>query len=239
MQHTWALLLALANNVPRDDGLVAAGDWSSATPLNTLLAGRTLAILGLGQLGSEVARIGVAFGMKVIAWSENLTQAKADASAAAHGLPRGTYAVVSREQLFADADVLSVHLVLSSRTRGLVTAADLGRMKPTVLLINTARGPLIDEAALLDVLSRGAIRGAALDVFDIEPLPPQSPWRRTRWGTEGRAHVVLTPHTGYAFDDMLRFMWEHTADNVQRIIEGRDPLWRLDLKCVPNNATPD
>jgi glycerate dehydrogenase len=230
VQHTWALLLALANNIPRDDRLVASGDWSSGTPLNTLLTGKTLAILGLGQLGSEVARMGVAFGMKVVAWSTNLTQASADAAAASHGFAAGTYSVVSRNQLFADADVLSVHLILSSRSRGLVTRADLGRMKPTALLINTARGPLIDEEALLDVLQGGAIRGAALDVFDIEPLPRDSRWRTTEWGADGCAQVILTPHTGYAFDDMLRFMWARTADNVGRIIGGHEPMWRLDTK---------
>lgn len=230
VQHTWALLLALADNIVRDDALAKRGPWSSGVPLNTLLAGRTLGILGLGQLGGEVARIGVAFGMRVVAWSQNLSQARADAVAESHGGKPGTYEVVSRDELFSSADVLSIHLILSSRTRGLVTSADLGKMKPTALLVNTARGPIIDEQALLAALENGSIRGVALDVFDTEPLPPDSRWRTTEWGVDGRATVVLTPHTGYAFDDMLRWMWARTADNVARIVAGQEPLWRLDEK---------
>lgn len=166
--------------------------------------------------------------MRVIAWSANLTQERADAVAQSHGFAQGTYTVVSKHDLFSTSDVLSLHLILSSRSKGIVTAADLALMQATSFLINTSRGPLIDEPALLDILQKGAIRGAGIDVWDVEPLPQSSPWRTTKWGTAGRSIVIRTPHTGYAYDDMLRFMWEKTAENVARVVNGERPLWRLD-----------
>jgi glycerate dehydrogenase len=168
--------------------------------------------------------------MRIIAWSLNLTQEKADTAAKSAGLAPGTYTVVSREQLFAESDVLSIHLILSSRTRGLVTADDLRKMKPTALIVNTARGALVVEDDLLDALDKGLIAGAAIDVFEQEPLPANSRWRTTPWGTDGRGSVVLTPHSGYAFSDMLDAMWADTAVNVRRVLAGQEPLWRLDGK---------
>ncbi|KAL5358779.1 hypothetical protein BJX96DRAFT_183334 [Aspergillus floccosus] len=187
VQHTWALILALARHVARDDAAVKRGGWQGS--LGMSLAGKTLGLVGLGKLGGQVARIAVqAFDMQVTAWSANLTQAAADAQAEALGLPAGSFRVASsKEALFREADVVSVHYVLSERSRGVVGAPELAAMKPGALLVNTSRGPLVDEGALLDTLRRGGIRGAALDVFDPEPLPVDSPWRTTEWGCEGRS----------------------------------------------------
>ncbi|KAL2108065.1 hypothetical protein VUR80DRAFT_4320 [Thermomyces stellatus] len=167
-----------------------------------------------------------AFGMRVIAWSENLTQERADERARELGLddalPGGgkRFRVVSKEELFAEADVLSVHLVLSERSRGVVSAADLRRMKASAFLVNTSRGPLVDEGALLAVLREGRIAGAALDVFDLEPLPADSEWRTTRWGEDGRSRVVLTPHMGYVEGEKLRGWYEQQVDNIRRWVRG-------------------
>ncbi|EJT78948.1 hypothetical protein GGTG_04040 [Gaeumannomyces tritici R3-111a-1] len=175
-----------------------------------------------------------AFGMRVVAWSANLTQDAADARAAEAGLPaedpsspgQKTFRVVTREELFATADVLSVHVVLSVRTRGLVGADDLARMKPTALLVNTARGPVVQESALLDALGRGAIRGAALDVFDLEPLPLDSPWRTTEWGRGGRSQVLLTPHMGYVEKQTLDDWYAVQVENIRRWQKGQQDRQR-------------
>src|SRR5207302_1069336 len=143
-----------------------AGGWQSTVGIG--LHGKTLGLLGLGRLGSAVAKVGQAFGMETIAWSQNLTTERA----AEHGVT-----AVSKEDLFARSDILSVHLVLSDRSRGLVGVSELAAMKPDALLVNTARGPIVDEAALLDALRRKQIGGAALDVYDIEPLPSDHPLR--------------------------------------------------------------
>ena len=194
VQHTWALILGLARHVARDDAAVKAGKWQGS--LGMSLSGKQLGLLGLGKLGSQVGKIAVqAFGMQVLAWSTNLTQERADEQARAQGLPAGSFVVAaSKEEFFAAADVLSVHSVLSDRSRGIVGAADLARMKPQALIVNTSRGPLIDESALVETLRAGRIRGAALDVFDPEPLPLDSPWRTTPWGQKGRSEVLLSPH---------------------------------------------
>jgi glycerate dehydrogenase len=194
VQHTWALILGLARHIARDDAAVKAGGWQGSLGMN--LSGKTLGLLGLGKLGSQVGKIAVqAFGMTVLAWSTNLTQDKADEQARAQGLPAGSFVVApSKADFFAQADILSVHSVLSDRSRGIVAAPDLAQMKPQALIINTSRGPLIDESALLETLRAGRIRGAALDVFDPEPLPLASPWRTTAWGQEGRSEVLLSPH---------------------------------------------
>ena len=227
-QHTWALILALADNVPRDDHETRrAGRWLSSLPLNVGLAGKTLGLLGLGKLGSEVARIGHAFGMEVVAWSENLTQERADEAAAKVGLAAGVWRVVSKDELFSSADVLSVHVVLSDRTRGLIGEKELGRMKGSAMLVNTSRGPIIRQDALLHTLNDGKIRGAALDVFDLEPLPLDSPWRTTNWGEDGRSQVVVTPHSGYAFEDTMRTMWEGTIANLRRYLNGEEVIDKL------------
>ncbi|WPH04788.1 Hypothetical protein R9X50_00768400 [Acrodontium crateriforme] len=186
-QHTWALIMALARNVAIDDAALKSGNaWQSG--LATGLTGLTIGIVGLGRLGAAVARIAhLAWNMRVICWSANLTQAKADIMAASVGLPiedgngEKTFRVVTKEELFSQADVVSLHYVLSDRSRGLVGAQELAYMMPSALLINTSRGALIDEQALLQALLKGSIRGAALDVFEVEPLEYSSPWRKSNY----------------------------------------------------------
>jgi len=158
------------------------------------LGGKTLGLCGLGKLGANAARIGAqGFGMNVIAWSENLTQEKADAAAETAGLPRGTFKAVTKAELFQNADVISLHYVLSPRSRGIVGDEELKMMKPSSVLVNSSRGPLVDEQALLSALQQGALRGAALDVWWQEPLPADSPWRSYK----GKSELVMSPHMGY------------------------------------------
>lgn len=228
VQHTWALIMGLARHVARDDAAVKRGEWQGST-LAVSLSGKTLALLGLGKLGSQVGKIAVlAFGMKVIAWSANLTQEKADQQAQAQGLPAGSFeAAPSKTEFFQRADVLSIHNVLSERSRGIVGAADLGAMKRTAMVVNTSRGPLVDEKALLEVLNTGRIRGAALDVFDAEPLPADSPWRTTAWGSDGRSEVLLTPHMGYGDEEMLHGWYREMAENLARWLDGQELQTRM------------
>lgn len=174
----WGLILALARSIPAEDHNLRAGQWQRT--LGETIAGKTLGLLGLGKLGRAMVPIARAFGLDVIAWSPNLTQDRADAV--------GVQAV-SKEDLFGTADVVSLHLVLSDTTRGIVGAREIGMMKPGAMLINTSRGPLVDEPALLAALLAGRIR-AGIDVFDIEPLPADSPWRHA-------PNTVLTPHLGF------------------------------------------
>jgi lactate dehydrogenase-like 2-hydroxyacid dehydrogenase len=229
-QHVWALILALARNIAADDKVVkGTSGWQ--TELAIGLAGKTLGLVGFGRIGSHVARVGVlAFGMKVVCWSENLTQEKADELAGEAGVPvvgggddEKTFRVVRKEEVFK-ADVVSVHYVLSERSRGLVAKEELGWMKPSALLINTSRGPLVDEGALLETLRQGRIRGAAVDVFDIEPLPADSPWRTEDWDVKGKSRVLLTPHMGYVEECTMQTWYEETAENVERLVEGRELL---------------
>lgn len=227
VQHTWALILGLARHVARDDAAVKRGGWQGSLGVN--LSGKTLALLGLGKLGSEVGKIAIlAFGMRVIAWSANLTQAKADEQAQAQGLPAGSFRVSpSKSDFFAEADVVSLHNVLSDRSRGVVDAAALASMKPTAMIVNTSRGPLIDEPSLLAALNKGQIRGAALDVFDPEPLPQDSPWRTTAWGQDGRSEVLLSPHMGYGEEELLHGWYAGVAENVERWLNGEELLRRM------------
>lgn len=219
-QHCVAMILGLARNLVADDASIKSGGWQTGITLP--LAGRTLGLLGLGRLGLAVGRImHVAFGMDVIAWSPNLTQDRADEQAGVVGLPKGTFRVVSREELFSGSDVLSVHVVLSDRSRGMVTAADLNLMKSDALFINTSRGPIVVDEDLLEVLNRGKIRAAALDVFELEPLPLDSPWRTTKWGEEGRSQVLLTPHTGYAEKETLTKWYKDQVENIVRWESGQ------------------
>jgi phosphoglycerate dehydrogenase-like enzyme len=179
VELTWALILAAVRNVPQEDAGMRAGGWQHTVGGD--LAGGTLGVVGLGRLGERVARIGQAFGMDVVAWSQNLT----DERAAEVGARR-----VDKDELFATADVVTVHVVLSDRTTGLVGADELALMKHTAVLVNTSRGPVVDEQALIDAVRDGRIAGAGLDVFDVEPLPVDHPLRELR-------RVVLTPHIGY------------------------------------------
>lgn len=229
-QHTVALILALARNIPQDVANLAGPERNAwQTTLATGLGGKTLGIVGLGRLGATTARImHLAFGMRVVAWSTNLTQEAADGKAREMGLPEEapdgdrTFKVVSREELFSSADVVSIHVVLSDRSRGLVTSADLSLMKPSSFLINTSRGPLVVEEDLLAALKQGKIRGAALDVFDIEPLPADSEWRSPDWGRGGRSRVVLTPHMGYVEEETLEEFYAQQVNNLERWARGEE-----------------
>ncbi|KAJ4286320.1 hypothetical protein N0V90_013354 [Kalmusia sp. IMI 367209] len=239
-QHAWAMILALARNIAADDAVlkgkgVAAG-WQ--TELAVGLQGKTLGLVGFGRIGALVARVGLlAWGMKVLCWSANLTQEKADQLAEEVGLPvtgggivgedEKTFKVVSKENLFKTSDVISLHYVLSTRSRGIVGSQELGWMKPSGLLINTSRGPLIDESALLDNIRNGRIGGVALDVFDIEPLPADSPWRTENWEEKGKSRVLLTPHMGYVEEGTLQTWYEETAENIERYVDGKPLLHRL------------
>lgn len=193
-QHTWALILSICSRIPQDNAALRSDPHVWQSGFSLALGGKTLGLCGLGKLGANTARIGAqAFGMNIIAWSENLTQEKADVAAENAGLPRGTFKAVSKEELFQTADVLSLHYVLSPRSRGIVGTEELKMMKPTSVLINSSRGPLIDEKALLAALEQGVIRGAALDVWWQEPLPANSPWRSYK----GKGDLVMSPHMGY------------------------------------------
>ncbi|PLB47662.1 hypothetical protein P170DRAFT_437439, partial [Aspergillus steynii IBT 23096] len=227
VQHTWALVLALARGVARDDAAVKRGEWQG-NELGISLAGKTLGVLGLGKLGTGVVKIAkLAFGMDVIAWSTNLTQERADEVAREEGLEGGSIKVAgSKREFFETADVVSVHSVLSERSRGIVGPEELKAMKKTALLVNTSRGPLVDQDALLETLNRGGIRGVALDVFETEPLPKDSPWRTTRWGEDGRSQVLLTPHTGY-LDEQIHGWYKEAAENLEKWLDGKELSVRL------------
>lgn len=223
-QHSWALLLSLCGRIPQDDNAVKTDPNAWQSGLAIPLGGKTLGLIGLGKLGTLMAQTAVqAFGMKAIAWSENLTQEKADAAAESAGLAKGTFQVVSKRELFKLADVMSLHLVLSDRSKGVVGAQELRMMKKSALLINTSRGGLIDEAALLEVLKEGNIRGAALDVYWEEPLPPDSPWRSKDFKSE----VVLSPHMGYANAGTMNRWYEEQAENVERYMKMKPLLNRM------------
>lgn len=203
VELTWALILAAARNLVGESASVRAGGWQ--TSVGRELSGRTLGVLGLGRIGARVARIGEAFGMKVIAWSQNLTP---DAAAEAGAT------LVTKNELFATADVLTIHMKLSERSTGLVGAAELGMMKPTAFLVNTSRGPIIDEAALVEALQRRAIAGAALDVFDTEPLPVGHPLRTLD-------NVLATPHIGYVADRPYRIFFRDAVAAISGWLEGQ------------------
>ncbi|KAF7910778.1 uncharacterized protein EAF01_002287 [Botrytis porri] len=226
-QHAVALILGIARNVAWDDKIVKEGGWQ--TTLATGLSGKAFGTLGLGRLGANVAKIMYsAFGMKIIAWSSNLTQESADQQARDSGFDTEdedgvkVFKVVSKEELFSTADVVSVHLVLSDRSRGIVGEKDLDLMKKSALFVNTSRGPLVQQDALLDALQKGKIRGAALDVFDLEPLPEDSQWRSTKWGENGSSKVLLSPHMGYVEEGTMNDWYEVQAENVNRWFEGKE-----------------
>ena len=227
-QHSWALLLGLCSRIAVDDHAVKSDPEAWESGLMIPLGGKTLGLLGSGKLGTLMAQTGVQrFGMKVIAWSENLTQEKADAAAEGAGLAKGTFRVVGKEELFREADVVSLHLVLSGRSKGIVGEKELGMMKKSALLVNTSRGPLVEEGALIEALERGGIQGAALDTYDIEPLPKSHPLRSNKWGTEGRGEVLLSPHMGYVERETLDAFYAETAQNLERWLDGKELLNRM------------
>jgi phosphoglycerate dehydrogenase-like enzyme len=199
---TWGLLFALLRQIPAADAAMRNGEWQST--MGTSVAGKTLGILGAGRLGGLVAEAGKAFRMDVIAWSQNLTIERA-ASVGAQ--------LVTKEEIFARSDVLSIHLVLSDRTRGLVGEPELRAMKPSAVIINTSRGPIIDEQALLRALREEWIAGAGLDVYDTEPLPANHPLRSL-------PNTVLTPHLGYVTDDCYDVFFRDIAEDINAFSAG-------------------
>jgi phosphoglycerate dehydrogenase-like enzyme len=201
VEFTWALILACARHIVTESNSVRSGGWQQTMGVD--LRGKTLGVLGLGNVGSEVARIGSAFGMKLIAWSQNMTAETAKATGAI---------LVSKDQLFERADILTIHLVLSSRTRGLVGAEELEKMKPTAWLINASRGPIVEEQALITALQNERLAGAAIDVFDIEPLPPSHPFRTLD-------NVLATPHIGYVSQDLYTTFYEDTVSNIRKWLD--------------------
>jgi phosphoglycerate dehydrogenase-like enzyme len=202
IEFTWSLILASMRGIDREAASLRAGGWQ--TGLGSNLRGKNLGIVGLGNIGREVARIGLAFGMKVIAWSQNLTEEKANAAGAT---------LVGKQTLFREADIVTVHLVLSSRTRGVVGAAELALMKPTARLINSSRGPIVDQAALIKALQARTIAGAAVDVFDTEPLPADHPFRTLD-------NLLATPHIGYVTEELYRTFYGDAAASIAAWLEA-------------------
>jgi phosphoglycerate dehydrogenase-like enzyme len=202
IEFTWSLILANMRGIAREAASLKAGGWQ--TGLGSNLRGKTLAVVGLGNIGKEVARIGLAFGMKVIAWSQNLTEETASAAGAT---------LVDKPTLFREADIVTVHLVLSGRTRGLIGRSEFTLMKPTARLINTSRGPIVDEAALIEALQARRIAGAAVDVFEVEPLSADHPFRNLE-------NVLATPHIGYVTEDLYRTFYGDAAANVAKWLEA-------------------
>ncbi|WFU45621.1 D-2-hydroxyacid dehydrogenase family protein (plasmid) [Bradyrhizobium sp. CB82] len=202
IEFTWSLILANMRGIDREAASLKAGGWQ--TGLGSNLRGKTLSVVGLGNIGKEVARIALAFGMKVIAWSQNLTEETASAAGATR---------VEKPTLFREADVVTVHLVLSRRTTGLIGRSEFALMKPTARLVNTSRGPIVDEAALIEALQARRIASAAVDVFDIEPLPIDHPFRKLE-------NVLATPHIGYVTEDLYRTFYGDAAANITKWLEA-------------------
>jgi len=200
----WGLIIAAARGLERGLQNMRAGRWHEGVPAGIGLSGKRLGLIGLGRIGAYVGRVGKAFGMDVVAWSQNLTPEKAAEQGA-------TY--VSKEELLATSDVVSIHLVLSERTRGLLGAKELGLMKPGAILANVSRGPIVDEPALLQALAGKRIH-AALDVYDREPLPADHPLRRME-------NVTLAPHLGYVNDETYRVFHQDSVDNVAAWLAGK------------------
>jgi D-3-phosphoglycerate dehydrogenase len=199
----WGLIIGLLRNIPKEDAAVRRGEWQST--VGPGLHGKTLGIAGLGKLGSKMATIGKAFDMDVIAWSQNLTQARCDEFGVG---------LVTKEELMKRSDVITIHLILSDRTRGVIGRNELALMKPGAILVNTSRGPIVDEAALVDALERRAIRGAGLDVYGTEPLPADSPFRRLE-------NTVVTPHLGYVEDSNYRAYFNGYIAAIRGFLDGK------------------
>ena len=199
----WGLVLSLMRRIPAEDRATREGRWQTSLGLG--LNGKTLGVLGLGTLGSRAAKVGLAFEMEVLAWSQNLTTERAKEAGAT---------LVPKDELLARSDIVSIHLVLGERTRGLIGARELGLMKRSAYLINTSRGPIVDEAALIRALGDGTIAGAGLDVFDEEPLPLHHPFRRL-------PNIVITPHLGYVTSETYRIFYGHAAEDIKAYLDGK------------------
>jgi phosphoglycerate dehydrogenase-like enzyme len=201
VELTWALILASARHVVAEANAVRGGGWQHT--IGDDLAGKSLGVIGLGNLGAKIAKVGQAFGMQVIAWSQNLTAEKASLAGAT---------LVTKEVLLRQSDIVSIHLVLSERTRGLIGAHELNLMKPTARLVNTSRGPIVVESALIAALKERRIAGAAIDVYDTEPLPPQHPYRNLD-------NLLATPHIGYVSRELYECFYRDTVSNILRWLE--------------------
>jgi phosphoglycerate dehydrogenase-like enzyme len=197
------LLIAAARGIAAGDANIRAGQFQNGVPVGFCLAGKTLGLIGLGRLGSHMARYGRALNMNLLAWSQNLTKEKAEAAGAA---------LVSKEELLSQADAVSIHLVLSDRTRGLIGVSDLARMKPGAILVNTSRGPIVDEKALIEAVQTRRIV-AALDVFDREPLPAGHPLRTA-------PNTVMTPHLGYGVQETWEQFYPQSLENALAFLDG-------------------
>lgn len=200
---TLGLMLATARRIPQGDAALRAGQFQKGVGCGPVLQGRTLGLIGFGRIGRMVAGYAIALGMRVLAWSPNLSAE----TAAAGGATR-----VGRDELLSESDVVSLHVVLSDRSRGMIGAPELARMKPGAILINTSRGPIVDEAALLDALREGRIT-AGLDVFEPEPLLAGSPWFTA-------PNTVLTPHLGYACDEIFQTFYGESVENILAFLDG-------------------
>jgi D-3-phosphoglycerate dehydrogenase len=206
---TMGLILELTRNIGRENARMHAGEPLQKF-VGTEIEGKTLGVVGLGKLGAKVSALARAFGMNVIAWSPNLTLERCEEVGVGYA---------TKEELFATADIVTVHVVLSQRSRGLIGTADLARMKPTGYLVNTARGPIVDEAALLETLKARKIAGAAVDVFSVEPLPVDHPFRKLD-------NIVLTPHLGYVTEEGFRAHYSQMVEGIDAWLKG-EPLRRL------------
>jgi phosphoglycerate dehydrogenase-like enzyme len=199
---TWALILALVRRIPQEDKATRAGQWQVS--VGEGLHGKVLGVIGLGNLGSQVATVGKAFGMSLLAWSQNLTAERAAQCGAT---------LVSKDELLSRSDLVTIHLVLSARTRGLISTRELGLMQRMAYLINTSRGPIVEEQALIHALQQGTIAGAALDVFDEEPLPLDHPFRRLE-------NTVITPHLGYVTVETYRIFFGDAVEDIRAFLSG-------------------
>ncbi|MCH7832592.1 MAG: D-2-hydroxyacid dehydrogenase family protein [Proteobacteria bacterium] len=204
-EHALALIFALFKKIPQEHITMREGGWQGA--VSEGMNGKTLGILGLGRLGAQVAKVALALGMEVIAWSQNLTEERCAEVGVTH---------VGKDALFAESDVISVHLVLSDRTRGLIGKPELASMKPSAYLVNTSRGPIVDEAALIEALANNTIAGAGIDVYDTEPLPKDHPLR-------GLDNAVLTGHTGYVVKELYALAYGEAVEDIEAWMNG-DPV---------------
>lgn len=199
---TWGLIIGMLRHIPEEDQRTRQGKWG--TEIGVGLQGKTLGLLGLGHIGSLMARVAIAFDMKVIAWSQNLTSERAAEYGASY---------VDKDTLFRDSDIVSVHVRLSDRTKGLVGTRELALMKPTSYLVNISRGPIVDEAALIDALQRRAIAGAALDTFDVEPLPEDHPFLKL-------PNTIIAPHNGYVTQECYEVFYGGVLEDIRAFASG-------------------
>ena len=203
VQFTWGVILGLVRHIPLEEQNVRQGRWM--TTLGHTIHDKTIGILGLGKIGAGVAKVAQAFGAKTIAWSQNMTAEKAAAAGCQ---------LVGKDELMSTADIVTVHLVLSQRTRGIIGARELGLMKPTAYLVNTSRGPLVDEAALLKTLQARKIAGAGIDVYSTEPLPANDPFRKLD-------NALVTPHIGYVTEETYRIYFNDTIEDILAFLDGK------------------